>query len=132
MEETAHTQKIYKRYVLELGSAMIAYAVALLGTNWAMPHVDDLSWRFAISLAPVVPGGLIAWAIVRILQQMDELHFRVQLHALAAAFGASALTAFSVGFLQMAGLPDLNWIFVWPMMALYWILGVQFFKRRYR
>ncbi|MFP8881610.1 MAG: hypothetical protein VCE43_20210 [Myxococcota bacterium] len=131
MQNTIRTKKIYRRYWLELGAAMAGYGVVLVGSIVALRHLDDSPWRFAVAIAPVLPLGIAAWAIFRALQRIDELHLRVQLNALALAFGASALTSICVGFLQIGGLPDLSWIWVWPMMGAYWCLGVLISVRRF-
>ena len=33
--------------------------------------------------------------------------------------------------LQNVGLPELNWMFVWPMLATFWGLGLGLAHRRY-
>lgn len=131
MPNTTHTRKINRRYVLELGAAMAGYTIVLFGSVFALRHLDDSPWRYAVAIVPVLPMGIAAWAIFRALLRIDEMHLRVQLNALALAFGASALTSICVGFLQVGGLPALSWIWVWPMMGTYWCLGVLISVRRF-
>jgi len=69
---------------------------------------------------------------VRALERIDELQRKIVLDALAIAFGASALAVLTYGFLENVGLPHVNWMWVWPVMAAFWILGSWVAKRRYR
>ena len=62
---------------------------------------------------------------------MDELQQRLEVEALAFAFGGTALITFAYGFLQDAGFPDLNWFYVWPLMGGLWIVGGFIARRRW-
>ena len=88
--------------------------------------------RTLISVAPVVPAGLMCWAIVRQMRRLDEMHLRIQFEALGFAFAASALLTFSYGFLENVGFPHITWHWVWPVMGLMWILGLAIARRRYQ
>lgn len=71
-------------------------------------------------------------AYVRYLRSVDELQQRINLEALAIAFGATAAFTFCYGFLEHVGLPHINWWWVWPVMASSWILANRYAKRRYK
>lgn len=120
-----------RRYLVEFGGAMVFYvvvllvAVALLGTNPAS------GWQVVLTLAPMVPLVFALLAFVRYLDRMDELQRRIQLEALAFAFGGTALLTFGYGFLQLVGFPQLSWLFVWPIMGTLWLAGKARADRRY-
>lgn len=38
--------------------------------------------RSAVAVTPVIPAGLMCWAIVRNMRRMDEMHLRIQFEAL--------------------------------------------------
>jgi hypothetical protein len=63
---------------------------------------------------------------------MDELQRRIQLESLAFGFAAAAIATFTYGFLQNAGLPEVSWVWVWPVMAVCWMVGQLVARRRYR
>ena len=55
-----------------------------------------------------------------------------QLESLAFGFAGAAALTLTYGFLQNAGLPEVSWIWVWPVMAVCWIIGSLIARRRYR
>lgn len=121
------------RYLCEFAAALVAYVAVLILSLAALARADlSAAARAAISLAPMLPGLLLCWAVVRQLRRLDELQLRIQFEALGFAFAASALLTFSYGFLEIAGLPKLSLFVVWPLMAVMWMLGLLIAARRYR
>jgi hypothetical protein len=90
------------------------------------------AWRYPVVLLPMIPAATIPFLVVRALRRMDELERRIQLEALAFAFAGTGILTFGYGFLQLVGLPDLRWLFVWPLMAGLWLVGLLVSTRRYR
>lgn len=122
-----------RSYLREFAVAMVGYAVALTVSIVALQRAPEGAWwRYPVALLPMVPAAWIVVAVVRQLGRIDELQRRIQLEALAFAFGGAALLTFSYGFLENAGMPHLNWFFVWPVMATLWIVGLTWANRRYR
>ena len=125
--------KTSRRYLVEFGGGMVAYAVVLAGAMTLLNNTDAGSgWRVPLALAPMVPVVFVLFAFVRYFGRIDELQRRVQLEALAFAFGGTALLTFSYGFLQLVGFPQVSWFFVWPIMAVLWMAGKARADRRYR
>lgn len=122
------------RYYLEMGAALTLYTLVLIASVVASQHLLDahLLLRSAVALAPMIPAGLMCWAIVRNLRRLDEMHLRIQFEALGFAFAASALLTFSYGYLENIGAPHIPWTCVWPVMGAMWILGLQIARRRYQ
>jgi hypothetical protein len=124
-----------RHYVRELGGALLAYVLLLVGSIWLLGTLAGGPmgpWRMVVALAPLLPGLLVVRAVVRQLDRLDELQRRVQLEALAFGFAATAVLTLGYGFLERAGLPRLSWILVWPLMAGLWLLGQLLATRRYR
>ena len=123
-----------KWYYLEMGAALTLYVLVLMASLIASQHLMEANiiLRSAVALTPIIPSGLMCWAIVRNMRRMDEMHLRIQFEALGFAFAASALLTFSYGFLENIGAPHIPWTCVWPVMALMWILGLQIARRRYQ
>jgi hypothetical protein len=130
METAMNTPE--KTYARELVTAMIAYAVLLVAMLLALPYLAGSVWRFGLVLLPVVPAALIVRAVMRYLAHMDELQQRIQLMGISFAAAATALITFAYGFLQLAGVPALNWLWVFPLMFLLWWLGITLAARRYQ
>ena len=123
-----------KRYYREMGASLALYMRVLITSVILLREPGDMGLllRTLISVAPVVPAGLMCWAIVRQMRRLDEMHLRIQFEALGFAFAASALLTFSYGFLENVGFPHITWHWVWPVMGLMWILGLAIARRRYQ
>lgn len=122
------------KYYYELGGAIALYMLVLAVSLLLLSQYQDapLALRILITLAPMIPAGLLCWAIVRQLHRLDEMQLRIQFEALGFAFAASALLTFSYGFLENVGAPHLSWLCVWPIMGATWIIGLMIAKRRYQ
>lgn len=123
-----------KRYYYEMAASLGLYSVALVVSLVLLQHQQDLTLllRIIITLLPVVPAGLMCWAIVRQLRRLDEMHLRIQFEALGFAFAASALLTFSYGFLENIGFAHISWLWVWPVMGATWMIGLRVARHRYR
>lgn len=123
-----------KSYFYELGAALALYMLVLTASLLLLiQHQESgLFLRVVITLAPVIPAGLMCWAIVRQLRRLDEMHLRIQFEALGFAFAASALLTFSYGFLENIGAPHIPWLWVWPVMAVMWMIGLLIARTRYQ
>ena len=119
------------QYRREFLPAMLAYVAVLFPTVYIVDANQDAAWRYPVGLLPMIPLAFVLVAWLRFFRRMDELQQRMQMEALAFAFGGTAMITFSYGFLQSAGLPDLNWFFVWPLMTALWILGGLIARRRW-
>ena len=122
-----------RRYLIEFGGAMAVFVVVLLVTPILLNSIDPgPGWRLPFALAPMVPLIFTLVAFVRYLDRMDELQRRIQLEAMAFAFGGTALLTFGYGFLQLVGFPQQSWFFVWPIMGVLWMVGKARADRRYK
>ena len=119
------------RYHRDLALSFIAYTAVLLPATRIVDANPDADWRYAVAVLPMIPCGVVLLVWLRLFRRLDELEQRVALESLAFAFGATVLITFGYGFLQTAGLPDINWLFVWPVMGICWILGFCIARRRW-
>ena len=111
---------------------MLSFAAAVL-----LIETGDLSTaaRAAAALLPAIAMAAFLWVEMSYLRQLDELHRRVQLEALAIAFPLALLLVFTVGSLERAGVHiegferprDL-----WPLVIVPYPIGLLFAWRRYR
>ena len=121
-----------KQYHLQLGLALVVYALLLAISLPLTQAYPESPWRYPLAVIPMVPFLYGIGAYVRYLRGVDELERRIALESLAIAFGGTAAVTFGYGFLENVGLPHANWMFVWPVMAGLWILGGMFARRRYQ
>lgn len=122
-----------KRYFKELGAAFVLYAILLVGSIELLKHVAIAApWRDLVVLSPMLAAVVMPWVVLRELRRMDELQMRIQLEALGFSFAGTALLTFSYGFLEGLGYPKLSMFNVWPVMAVLWLAGLVFARRRYQ
>lgn len=126
------TKQATRAYAIEFGSAMAAYAIVLIVSITLVQNNPQAAWRVPVAVAPVVPAFFALLAFVRALGRMDELQRRIQLDAIALAFGATAILTFTYGFLQNVGFPAISWIWIVPGMMVLYGLGSAFSAWRYR
>ena len=122
----------FRRYTVVVLSAMALYTLALVVSLRWLHHNPETPWKYLIAILPVLPALWIPLAAVRLFRELDELQKQIQLEALAFAFISAAMLSWTYGFLQNAGLPDVSWVWVWPLMCVCLIAGQVMARRRYR
>ncbi|HJT70611.1 MAG TPA: hypothetical protein VJ731_10450 [Terriglobales bacterium] len=125
--------KVAKRkYRLRMLVSMAVYvALVYVSVRW-LHRQPPTPWKYVIAVMPMLPVLLVPVFVVQFLHSLDELQRRIQLESLGFAFAATALSSLTYGFLENAGLPHLNWVWVWPIMGIFWILGMMSARWRYR
>ncbi len=121
-----------KRYQKEFGTSMLGYFILLPVSIHLLKGNPHSSWRVLWALLPALPAPFAVWAVVRFYRGLDELHRRIHLEGLSLSFPASLLIIFTYGFLQNAGLPSVDLIWVATMMIGLWGLGLCIANWRYR
>jgi hypothetical protein len=122
----------HKRYMKEFGSSMAAYVVIVFVSVWLVKHRIHSPLRFLVAVLPVVPSAFAMWAAIRYFRGLDELQRRIQVEGLAFSFLTTCLIALSWGFLQIAGLPPLDVIWIAPLLVFLWGIGTCVARRRYQ
>jgi hypothetical protein len=121
-----------KRYAVELFGALIAYVVALVACLLILRAEPPALLRYFVALLPVLPVAYGVLAYARYLRGIDELQRRIQLDGLAFAVGGAGLITVTWGFLELAGLPRLPVLWVFPILVWLWGLGTALASRRYQ
>ena len=91
--------------------------------------------RVVVALAPIVPFAFFLVSILASIRQMDELHRKVHLEALAIAFPLAMLMLMLLGLLELViPLPPEDWSYrhVWSFLPIFYFLGLAFTWRRYQ
>ena len=120
------------RAQIEIGLALLAYMMFLVGSVTVLRGNPDASWRYVVAVVPVLPAALVVYLFIRRLARLDELQRRIQIEAFGFALGATALLTFAYGFLEGVGLPHLNWTYILPLIAALWAVGTAVISLRYR
>ena len=121
-----------RRYTLGILTATILYAITLFISITLLKHNPLAPQRYLIAILPVLPALWIPAVVLRFFRELDELQRRIQLEGLAFGFTATAVLTLAYGFLQNAGLPQINWVWVWPVMGVCWSIGLAIAHWRYR
>jgi hypothetical protein len=132
MEKNCHNAAAARRYIIGVLSAMTLYAVVLVISLRWLHHNPEAPWKYAIAVLPVLPILWVPVAAVRFFRTMDELQKQIHLEGLAFGFTCAAVLTITYGFLQNAGLPEVSWVWVWPVMAVCWVVGLVAARWRYR
>ena len=122
----------HKRYLKEFLPAMAAYAVMVVVSVWLVKHRVYPPLRILFAILPVIPSLFAMWAAIRYFRGLDELQRRIQFEGLAFSFLATCVLALTWGFLQNAGLPHADVIWVTPVLVGLWGVGACIAKRRYQ
>ncbi len=96
-----------------------------------------LSLPVAILLITFNTGllAMYAWRLVQSIQTMDEMQIRVQLESVSFAFILALISVMVLGLMELVdGLKDfhLSYLYVFPLLFLYYILGLVITNYRYR
>jgi hypothetical protein len=111
---------------------MAVYAFVLV-TSMRFVHAHPESpWKMAVALSPVVPIAFVVGAGIQRIRGMDEFQQRMHLEVLAFAYPTMVVGSISYGFLQWAGLPAVNWMYVGVCMMILFLLGRIVWWWRYR
>jgi hypothetical protein len=92
-------------------------AVVLIIQGLAKPY------PLLVAALPGFASVSLAYAIARAITSRDELQQRIQLEALAIAFGWTLVLVYSIGIFIMAGIEQPRWIYLLPIMVFGWLTG---------
>ena len=121
-----------KRYLTEFGGSMAAYAIMVPVSIWLLKGHEQSPARFLFAILPVIPSAFAMWAAIRFFRGLDELQRRIQFEGMAFSFLGTCLISLTWGFLQNAGLPHADVIWVTPLLIMLWGLGLAISSRRYQ
>jgi predicted histidine transporter YuiF (NhaC family) len=112
---------------------MLAYGVVLvLAITLVRTHHLPSAVTTGIAFTPMIPLVWLLTIVMDRFRALDELERRITSEALVFGFGCTALTTLTYGFLQIfAQAPAVDWIWVWPVQAVFWLVGAAVARRRY-
>ncbi|RAK56832.1 hypothetical protein [Phenylobacterium deserti] len=114
-----------RRYQRRFWPAMIAYVALVVLISWVTP-IENLpdGPKHAAALLPVIPIGVVIWAMARLLEEQEDEYFRLlQARSMLLATGVILLGATAWGFLQeYTDLPPFPVIILFPCWCAAWSL----------
>ena len=127
---TTRANRQYSRsFILTMGLYVMTlpFAVGFVNT---LPQGDPL--RYVVILIPVLPLLATLLVFMRWLRGVDEFQRKVQFEGLAFSMAVTVVITLTLGFLERAGFPRLDTLWIPIMMIFLWGLGVALANRRYR
>jgi Kef-type K+ transport system membrane component KefB len=109
-----------------------------------------------IAISPVIPVAFVLYSVIQLLKHSDELQQRLQLFAISFSAVTTCLLTFAYGLLEASGypirldqslhlllqenpilsettgIPQINSAFILPLMVFLWVIGMLYFKWRYK
>jgi hypothetical protein len=120
------------RSQINFGLAMLAYLMVLVGTITVIEANPGAQWRYYMVVLPAIPAAAGLMVFVRALMRLDEKHVRIQLEAFGFALGGTGLITFGYAFLEGTGLPQLAPVYILPLLAILWSVGIVVFTWLHR
>ena len=112
---------------------LFLYAVVLAASGFSLLIVPMGSLLgFLIIISPVIPVAFVLRSIMQLLQNTDELQQRIQILSIVFSAVATGLLTFAYGLLERLGYPHFDTGLILPLMVVLWIIGMLYFKWRFR
>jgi hypothetical protein len=128
-------EKLSQKPIVVIASAVI-WALVYFLARWLLDnHQLQDGLRVAVALTPILPFAIFLMLMLAGIRQMDELHRKVHLEALAIAFPLTMLLLMLLGLLELViPLSPEDWSYrhVWQFLPLFYFLGLAFTWRRYQ
>jgi len=128
-------EKLSQKPIVVISSAVI-WALVYFLARWLLDnHQLQDGLRVAVALTPILPFAIFLMLMLAGIRQMDELHRKVHLEALAIAFPLTMLLLMLLGLLELViPLSPEDWSYrhVWQFLPLFYFLGLAFTWRRYQ
>ncbi len=87
--------------------------------------------RMLIALAPMVPILWVGNNLLKYTRQLDEFQQRIQLDAVVFSAVVTALLTTAYGLMEGVGYPELDMVWIMPMLLVFWGIGQTLARRRY-
>jgi len=121
-----------RRYFIELSGAFLVYVLVLMVTIVRVEAAEPGLEKITLALAPVLPLGLVGWAIKRQYDRSDELQRRMVIEAFALGALLFLIVMMIWGFAENAGAPRLPMIWIAPALMGLWGFCTPIVLRKYR
>jgi hypothetical protein len=127
------TVEVMVRSAWSIAIWLLVYAFVLTASGSILLFTPMSSiMRVLIGISPVVPVAFVLRSIFQLLQHSDELQQRIQLFAIGFSAAATGLLTFAYGLLENLGYPPIPLALILPLMVVLWVVGMVYFKWRFR
>ena len=112
-------------------SLIFYIGLLVVAVTWA-PQFEGSPWGYIVALLPMIPGFFIAYGIVHMTSQLDEMERRILLEAAAFAFIFTLILLLSFALLGLVGVPQPSNTWIVFVMCMLLIVGKFWGNWRYR
>lgn len=121
--------RMARRYAFTCLAWAVSYwlAIEAISEGW----VTSTAARWAVGALPTLVGVVLVVAFIRFLGRLDELQRRIQVEALAFAFGAGFLFMTGYRICERLGAPRLDVDDPLLPMIVAWVVATWLVTRRY-
>ena len=114
----------------------LIFAVSFAGSVYFLSK-DSVSVPIAVLLIAInaVLFGIYAVKFIRSIKLLDEVQIRIQLEAVSIAFALSLLLVMILGMageVSDLGLSNISYLYIFPLLFLFYLIGIFISKRKYR
>lgn len=124
---------LHVTYLRRMAVTAVIYVISVFGIALLVNNTDlPLPITILLALLPMLPISYGLWAYNQFFNGLDELQRLIHSKAIIFAAGGTGLFTVSYGFLQsFADFPNLNLIWVFPILLVLWTFGQFFYGRKY-
>ena len=80
----------------------------------------------------MLPGLWLAFGVVQAIRRLDELERKNLLDGMVFSFAGTLILTMSLGFLNIAGFPQVNASLIALVMVILWLVGKLWSGRMYQ
>jgi hypothetical protein len=131
METLCENNKRYRNQMLVWA---VTYCVVTYASVYTLKNfgIENFALRTLIALLPMLPIAWVGIIIMRFIRSLDELQQKIQLEAVIFSAVMTGLLTGAYGFMEGVGYPELDTIWVLPMLMVLWVVGQALARRRYQ
>ncbi|HNB54590.1 MAG TPA: hypothetical protein PK530_21765 [Anaerolineales bacterium] len=118
------------KMMIGLGAFVVMLIISVIITRLTPWYAGN--WDTVIMLLPIFPGIYAGVSLARGIRTMDEMQQRIQLEAFSFSLANTAFFSLLLGLMQANSSVNINLVWVIPIMAGFWGLGLWFAQRRYQ
>ena len=124
-----HTKNYTRHFILGMSAFVVVLILAIIATRVTTGYSN---WDNVIMLLPVFPGIYTGLSLAGLMRTLDDLQHRIQLEECCFSLANTAFVALLIGLLQTSASGAINFVWIIPIMAGFWGLGLWFAQRKFQ
>jgi hypothetical protein len=115
--------KIPRKNFLIMIIAMLLQIGVLTTVFVFLEGVFQTPWLYVALGVSLLSGGFFVYAMLGLLNNLDEMQSRIQARGITFAFITSIVAAMTYGLFELVGAPHFNTFLFVPVMVFFWLIG---------